>query len=80
MAPSPARLFQAAPDQFKLDRSQRKFAEPLFQLTSAARSGGFMAPLNIIADARVKAAPRRRVWSEVKNCFMGVLFFYLVRL
>src|SRR6476660_4821204 len=70
IAPSPLALFQAPVDQFKLDKSQRRFAELLFHVASAARSEEFMAPLSIIADARVKTARRRKVRSDVRNCFM----------
>src|SRR5690242_9346960 len=58
-APFPAALFQAAPAQFRLAVSQIEFAEPLSQLTSAARSGTCVAA-QVIAASVAAATNRRR--------------------
>src|SRR3954465_8299451 len=56
-APSPAALFHGVPAQLRLEVSHTELADPLSQLTSAARSGACVAAQVIAANA---AAPANR--------------------
>src|SRR5688572_8787887 len=73
IAPSPAALFQAAPDQLRLVVSQRELLEPLSQLTSAARRDVALEVTASAASATFRHVRRRdaRVAPEVRWSSLG---------
>src|ERR1043165_5473992 len=77
-APSPIPLFQRPVDQFASVRFQLKLADPLVQVTSAARSGTALAtrsPSATEREARKLFVRREILWSCETDWYRRVVFF-----